>query len=86
MAHLNKRENSRGSRATAIFITAPHAPPPGRDLGLDVGERGMPGGGEVDVGDEDYQEGLHAHHGGDRKPLAERLGVSERTLYRKLAG
>src|SRR5512143_649484 len=27
-----------------------------------------------------------ARHGGDRKSLAEQLGISERTLYRKLAG
>jgi two-component system response regulator HydG len=26
-----------------------------------------------------------AHHDGDRKSLAEQLGISERTLYRKLA-
>ncbi len=33
-----------------------------------------------------YLQWALAHHDGDRKSLAERLGVSERTLYRKLAG
>ena len=31
-----------------------------------------------------YLRWVYAAHGGDRKALAERLGVSERTLYRKL--
>jgi transcriptional regulator with PAS, ATPase and Fis domain len=60
---------------------------PAGDHGLDVGERGLPRGGEV-VGDEEnrHQEGVLARHGGDRRSLAEQLGISERTLYRKLAG
>jgi two-component system response regulator HydG len=33
-----------------------------------------------------YLQWALAHHGGDRKSLAEQLGISERTLYRKLAG
>ena len=32
-----------------------------------------------------YLQWALAHHHGDRKTLAERLGISERTLYRKLA-
>ena len=32
-----------------------------------------------------YLQWALAHHDGDRKSLADRLGVSERTLYRKLA-
>jgi two-component system response regulator HydG len=32
-----------------------------------------------------YLQWALAHHGGDRKSLAEQLGISERTLYRKLA-
>ncbi|MFZ3041556.1 MAG: sigma 54-interacting transcriptional regulator [Thiobacillus sp.] len=32
-----------------------------------------------------YLQWAQAHHGGDRKSLAEQLGISERTLYRKLA-
>jgi transcriptional regulator with PAS, ATPase and Fis domain len=31
-----------------------------------------------------YLRWVHETHPGDRKALAERLGVSERTLYRKL--
>jgi two-component system response regulator HydG len=33
-----------------------------------------------------YLQWAQAHHAGDRKSLAKQLGVSERTLYRKLAG
>ncbi|MGE5318876.1 MAG: sigma-54 interaction domain-containing protein [Hyphomicrobiaceae bacterium] len=33
-----------------------------------------------------YLQWALAHHGGDRKSLAVQLGISERTLYRKLAG
>jgi len=33
-----------------------------------------------------YLQWALAHHDGDRKSLAKRLGISERTLYRKLAG
>jgi transcriptional regulator with PAS, ATPase and Fis domain len=32
-----------------------------------------------------YLQWALAHHAGDRKSLAEQLGISERTLYRKLA-
>jgi len=32
-----------------------------------------------------YLQWALAHHGGDRKSLADQLGISERTLYRKLA-
>jgi DNA-binding NtrC family response regulator len=32
-----------------------------------------------------YLQWALAHHSGDRKSLAEQLGISERTLYRKLA-
>ena len=31
-----------------------------------------------------YLRWVHETHAGDRKALAERLGISERTLYRKL--
>jgi DNA-binding NtrC family response regulator len=33
-----------------------------------------------------YLQWALAHHGGDRKSLAGQPGISERTLYRKLAG
>ncbi|MBU1396659.1 MAG: hypothetical protein KKE84_11065 [Gammaproteobacteria bacterium] len=33
-----------------------------------------------------YLQWALAHHDGDRKSLADQLGVIERTLYRKLAG
>lgn len=33
-----------------------------------------------------YLQWALAHHTGDRKSLAGQLGISERTLYRKLAG
>jgi transcriptional regulator with PAS, ATPase and Fis domain len=33
-----------------------------------------------------YLQWALARHGGDRKSLAGQLGISERTLYRKLAG
>jgi DNA-binding NtrC family response regulator len=33
-----------------------------------------------------YLQWALARHGGDRKSLAAQLGISERTLYRKLAG
>lgn len=33
-----------------------------------------------------YLQWALAHHNGDRRSLAARLGISERTLYRKLAG
>ncbi|MFO7542031.1 MAG: helix-turn-helix domain-containing protein [Thiobacillus sp.] len=32
-----------------------------------------------------YLQWALAHHDGDRKSLADQLGISERTLYRKLA-
>jgi len=32
-----------------------------------------------------YLQWALAHHGGDRRSLAAQLGISERTLYRKLA-
>jgi DNA-binding NtrC family response regulator len=32
-----------------------------------------------------YLQWALAHHDGDRKSLADKLGISERTLYRKLA-
>jgi transcriptional regulator with PAS, ATPase and Fis domain len=39
----------------------------------------------LDVAERRYLQWALAHHGGDRKALARRLGISERTLYRKLA-
>jgi transcriptional regulator with PAS, ATPase and Fis domain len=38
----------------------------------------------LDEVEQRYLRWVHEHHAGDRKALAERLGVSERTLYRKL--
>lgn len=40
----------------------------------------------LEIAERRYLQWAPAHHGGDRKSLAERLGISERTLYRKLAG
>ena len=65
-------------------LLAEHLPP---ELAREAAA-GMPG---VDVivpletAELRYLQWALAHYGGDRKSLAERLGISERTLYRKLA-
>ena len=49
---------------------------------------GMPGVDDIvplETAELRYLQWALAHHGGDRKSLAARLGISERTLYRKLA-
>ena len=49
---------------------------------------GMPGVDAIvplEVAELRYLQWALAHHGGDRKSLAAQLGISERTLYRKLA-
>jgi transcriptional regulator with PAS, ATPase and Fis domain len=49
---------------------------------------GMPGVDDIvplETAELRYLQWALAHHGGDRKSLAEQLGISERTLYRKLA-
>jgi len=60
-----------------------HLPP---DLKSD--EAGMPGVDDIvplETAELRYLQWALAHHGGDRKSLAAQLGISERTLYRKLA-
>ncbi len=50
---------------------------------------GMPGVDTVvplETAERRYLQWALAHHGGDRRSLAAQLGISERTLYRKLAG
>jgi DNA-binding NtrC family response regulator len=50
---------------------------------------GMPGVDAVvplETAERRYLQWALAHHGGDRRSLAAELGISERTLYRKLAG
>ena len=54
-----------------------------------VASEGMPGVEAIvplETAELRYLQWALAHHGGDRKSLAEQLGISERTLYRKLAG
>jgi transcriptional regulator with PAS, ATPase and Fis domain len=49
---------------------------------------GMPGVDDIlplETAELHYLQWALAHHGGDRKSLAAQLGISERTLYRKLA-
>jgi transcriptional regulator with PAS, ATPase and Fis domain len=49
---------------------------------------GMPGVDDIvplETAELRYLQWALAHHGGDRKSLARQLGISERTLYRKLA-
>jgi transcriptional regulator with PAS, ATPase and Fis domain len=51
-------------------------------------EAGMPGVDDIvplETAELRYLQWALAHHGGDRKSLAAQLGISERTLYRKLA-
>lgn len=62
-----------------------HLPP---ELTKEAGE-GMPGVDAIvplDIAEMRYLQWALAHHGGDRKSLAAQLGISERTLYRKMAG
>ncbi len=62
-----------------------HLPP---ELASDAAE-GMPGVDAIvplETAEQRYLQWALARHGGDRKSLAEQLGISERTLYRKLAG
>jgi DNA-binding NtrC family response regulator len=40
----------------------------------------------LDIAEQRYLEWALARHGNDRRALARQLGISERTLYRKLAG
>jgi transcriptional regulator with PAS, ATPase and Fis domain len=66
-------------------LLAEHLPP---EMGNDA-EAGMPGVDAIvplETAELRYLQWALAHHGGDRKSLAEQLGISERTLYRKLAG
>jgi two-component system response regulator HydG len=65
-------------------LLAEHLPP---ELAGDVAA-GMPGVDAIvplEAAELRYLQWALAHHGGDRKSLAEKLGISERTLYRKLA-
>lgn len=60
-----------------------HLPPE-----LQGDEAGMPNVDDIvplDTAELRYLQWALAHHGGDRKSLAAQLGISERTLYRKLA-
>ncbi|MBW8365118.1 MAG: sigma-54-dependent Fis family transcriptional regulator [Rhizobium sp.] len=60
-----------------------HLPPE-----LKSDETGMPGVDDIvplETAELRYLHWALAHHGGDRKSLAAQLGISERTLYRKLA-
>jgi len=60
-----------------------HLPPE-----LKSDEAGMPGVDDIvplETAELRYLQWALAHHGGDRKSLAAQLGISERTLYRKLA-
>lgn len=60
-----------------------HLPPE-----LKSDETGMPGVDDIvplEAAELRYLQWALAHHGGDRKSLAAQLGISERTLYRKLA-
>ncbi|WP_018507718.1 sigma-54 interaction domain-containing protein [Thiobacillus thioparus] len=60
-----------------------HLPPE-----LKSDETGMPGVDDIvplETAELRYLQWALAHHGGDRKSLAAQLGISERTLYRKLA-
>jgi transcriptional regulator with PAS, ATPase and Fis domain len=62
-----------------------HLPP---ELASDA-QAGMPGVDAIvplETAELRYLQWALAHHGGDRKSLADQLGISERTLYRKLAG
>jgi DNA-binding NtrC family response regulator len=64
--------------------------PPALTGGGQAAPGGMPGMAmedvvPLDVAERRYLHWALAHHGGDRKSLARRLGISERTLYRKLA-
>jgi transcriptional regulator with PAS, ATPase and Fis domain len=61
-----------------------HLPP---DLAHEAAA-GMPGVDDIvplETAELRYLQWALAHHGGDRKSLARQLGISERTLYRKLA-
>jgi transcriptional regulator with PAS, ATPase and Fis domain len=65
-------------------LLAEHLPP---ELAGDAA--GMPGVDAIvplETAELRYLQWALAHHGGDRKSLADQLGISERTLYRKLAG
>ncbi len=65
-------------------VLAEHLP---AELTKDVTE-GMPGVDAIvplEAAERRYLQWALAHHGGDRKSLAAQLGISERTLYRKLA-
>lgn len=56
------------------------AAPPGPSNDWPWGEDLLP----LEEVEQRYLRWVHARHAGDRKALAEQLGVSERTLYRKL--
>jgi len=62
-----------------------HLPP---EMAAD-GAESMPGVDAIvplELAEQRYLQWALAHHDGDRKALATQLGISERTLYRKLAG
>ena len=65
-----------GGRAS---VSAPPLENPGND-GWPWGDRLLP----LEEVEHRYLRWVHETHRGDRKALAEKLGVSERTLYRKL--
>ncbi len=55
----------------------------------DDGTEGMPGVDTIvplELAERRYLQWALVHHDGDRRALAAQLGISERTLYRKLAG
>jgi transcriptional regulator with PAS, ATPase and Fis domain len=65
-------------------LLAEHLPP---EVGSEAAEE-MPGVDAIvplETAELRYLQWALAHHAGDRKSLAEQLGISERTLYRKLA-
>ena len=70
--------------ADGDILLPEHLPP---ELTNDAAE-GMPGVDAVvplEAAELRYLQWALAHHGGNRKSLAAQLGISERTLYRKLA-
>ncbi|MEW6120780.1 MAG: sigma 54-interacting transcriptional regulator [Pseudomonadota bacterium] len=71
--------------ADGDMLLPQHLPP---ELAAGDTPNGMPGIDAVvplEVAERRYLQWALARHGGDRKSLARQLGISERTLYRKLA-
>jgi transcriptional regulator with PAS, ATPase and Fis domain len=65
-------------------LLAEHLPP---ELAADgAGDSGVDAVVPLDAAERRYLQWALAQHKGDRKSLAAQLGISERTLYRKLAG